>query len=107
MTNVVAFRRPLKRERSSTVPGGKTRVTGFAVSLQAAPGAVFLVTDHVELGLSPPQARELSNDLAELADDADPELRLLDALEVAIARAQAQVHRLQRKRRALLEAHRG
>jgi ABC-type branched-subunit amino acid transport system ATPase component len=71
MDNVVPFRRPARRERASTVPGGKLRVTGFAVALQASPGAVSLVTDHVELGLTPDEARELARDLLELADDAE------------------------------------
>lgn len=71
MSNVVPFRRSARRERVSTIPGGKLRIIGFAVSLQARPGAVFLVTDHVELGLSPEQARELAHDLLDLADDAD------------------------------------
>jgi hypothetical protein len=68
MGTVHAFRRPPKR---STVPGDKRRVVGFAVALQARQDAVFLVTDHVELGLSPAEARELARDLLELADDAE------------------------------------
>jgi len=46
-------------------------VTGFAIALEARPGAVLLIADEVELGLTPEQARELSRDLAELADDAE------------------------------------
>jgi hypothetical protein len=71
VNNVVPFRAPPKRQRVSTIPGGKLRVTGFAVALQASPGAVSLVTDHVELGLTPAEARELARDLLELADDAE------------------------------------
>jgi hypothetical protein len=71
MGDLVTFRRPPRRERSSATPGGKIRVTGFAVALQASPGAVSLVTDHIELGLTPAEARELANDLLELADDAE------------------------------------
>lgn len=71
MSNVVPFRRRAQPERVSTIPGGKYRVTGFAIALQARADAVFLVTDHVELGLTPAQARDLAADLLELADDAD------------------------------------
>jgi hypothetical protein len=72
MGDVVTFRRPARRERAVSVPStGKLRVTGFAVALQASPGAVSFITDHVELGLTPAEARELANDLLELADDAD------------------------------------
>ena len=71
MGELVTFRRPARRERSTPAPAGKLRVTGFAVALQASPGAVSLVTDHVELGLTPAEARELARDLLELADDAE------------------------------------
>jgi len=71
MDNVVPFARPVRRERATRTPEGKLRVTGFAVALQARPGAVSLVTDHIELGLTPAEARELARDLLELADDAE------------------------------------
>lgn len=71
MSNVLQFKRLPTRERATPLPNGKLRITGFAVALQARPGAVFLITDHVELGLSPAQARELADDLNESADDAD------------------------------------
>ncbi len=69
--NVIPFRRPARREKATPLPSGKVRVTGFAIVLQAGPGAVSFVTDHVELGLSPEEARELGRKLLELADDAD------------------------------------
>lgn len=46
-------------------------VTGFAVVLEAHPGAVLLIADDIELGLTPAQARELGSELLELADDAE------------------------------------
>jgi hypothetical protein len=46
-------------------------VTGFAVVLEAHAGAVLLIADDIELGLTPEQARELGRELLELADDAD------------------------------------
>jgi hypothetical protein len=70
MGRIVAFKRPTKPRREELL-NGKRRVTGFAVSLQSRQDAVFLVTDDVELGLSPAQARELAHDLLELADDAE------------------------------------
>lgn len=46
-------------------------VTGFAMVLEAHPGAVLMIADDVELGLTPAQARELGRELLELADDAE------------------------------------
>jgi hypothetical protein len=66
MGSLIAFRRPAKPR---AVVGHV--VTGFAVVLEAHAGAVLLIADDIELGLTPEQARELGRELLELADDAD------------------------------------
>lgn len=70
MGEVIPIRRPRQRKERIT-PSGVRRVTGFAIALEARPGAVFLIADDIELGLSPEQARALAEDLGELADDAE------------------------------------
>lgn len=70
MGEVIPIRRPRQRKERVT-PAGVRRVTGFAVSLEARPGGVFLIADDIELGLTPEQARSLADDLDELADDAE------------------------------------
>lgn len=67
---VLKFRRPAAK-RVESKRAGVTTVTGFACALQVRDGLVFLAADDIELELSPEQARELSRDLAECADDAD------------------------------------
>jgi len=69
MGDLLQFSRP-RRERSAD---GARHVTGFALVLEARPGAVLMVADEIELGLTPEQARELGRELLELADDADEE----------------------------------
>ncbi len=64
-----ASRKPAAKRVEAKRVGG-TRITGFGLSIQARPGAVVFVADGIQLELSPEQARELSRDLAECADDA-------------------------------------
>lgn len=67
--NVIPFRR---RPAAPGTPAPKQRVKlGLALALSAQPGAVSIVVGDTELWLDPAQARELGNDLVELADDAD------------------------------------
>lgn len=44
---------------------------GFAIAIGARPGEVVLIARGVQLGFTPEQARELSRDLAELANAAE------------------------------------
>ncbi len=67
---IIPFVSPAKRRRERTV-NGKRQITGFALALEARPGAVLFVTDEIELGLTPKQARDLALDLIEMADDAE------------------------------------
>jgi hypothetical protein len=68
--NVIPFRR--RSLASGTPAPGRQRIRlGLAIALAAQPGAVSIVIGDTELWLDPAQARELGNDLTELADDAD------------------------------------
>lgn len=66
MGDIVRFqRRPKPRATVGHV------VVGFAVVLEAYQGAVLMLADDVELGLTPEQARELGRELIDIADDAE------------------------------------
>lgn len=70
--NVIPFRRPAPKA-GAPVPAapGRIRAKGFAICLEASQGAVCMVVGDTELWLDPAQAREMGNDLLELADDAE------------------------------------
>jgi len=70
--NVLPFRRPAPKVGAPvpTAPG-RIRSKGFAIVLEASPGAVCLIVGENELWLEPAQARELASDLVELAADAE------------------------------------
>ena len=68
--NVIPFRRKPVAV-GTPVPGRQRSKVGLALALSARPGAVSIVIGDVELWLDPGQARELGNDLVELAADAE------------------------------------
>lgn len=69
--NVIPFRRRPPPALGTPAPGRQRVRVGLALSLTARPGAVSIVIGDTELWLDPAQARELGNDLTELADDAE------------------------------------
>jgi hypothetical protein len=66
---VIPFRRPVRRG-GPPVPRPRPH-KGAAIVLQVAGADVVFMADDVELTLTPEQARDLANDLLELADDAE------------------------------------